>query len=103
MKLALCLSGLVCCIKKFGKGSPIDYRLPYQHFKKNISDNQIELDVFMHSWSVDYQSELIECYKPKDYISGTKMNFARLKNVEDRANLIAWFRQLSDNPVPLPE
>ena len=42
MKVALCLSGLVGCSKKFGKGSPIDYRLPYQHFKKNISDNQIQ-------------------------------------------------------------
>ena len=75
MKVALCLSGLVGCSKKFGKGSPIDYRLPYQHFKKNISDNQIELDVFMHSWSVDYKNELIECYKPKDYIFEPQKNF----------------------------
>ena len=41
-------------------------------------------------------------YKPKEYIQGTKMNFAGLKNVEDRANLILWLRQHSDNPVPLP-
>ena len=75
MKVALCLSGLVGYSKKFGKGNPIDYRLAYQHFKKNISDNQIELDVFMHSWSVDYKSELIECYKPKDYIFEPQKNF----------------------------
>ena len=31
------------------------------------------------------------------------MNFAGLKNVEDRANIIFWLRQHSDNPVPLPE
>ena len=31
------------------------------------------------------------------------MNFAGLKNVEDRANIILWLRQLSENPVPLPE
>ena len=41
-------------------------------------------------------------YKPKEYISGTKMNFAGLNNVEDRADLILWLRQYSDNPVPLP-
>ena len=41
-------------------------------------------------------------YKPKEYISGTKMNFAGLKNAEDRANLILWLNQHSDNPVPLP-
>jgi len=41
-------------------------------------------------------------YKPKEYIQGTKMNFAGLNNVEDRADLILWLRQQSDNPVPLP-
>jgi cytochrome c len=41
-------------------------------------------------------------YKPKEYISGTKMNFAGLKDVEDRANLILWLRKQSDNPIPLP-
>ena len=41
-------------------------------------------------------------YKPKEYIKGTKMNFVGLNNIEDRANLILWLRQNSDNPVPLP-
>ena len=41
-------------------------------------------------------------YKPKEYIQGTKMNFSGLNNVEDRANLILWLSQHSDNPVPLP-
>ena len=41
-------------------------------------------------------------YKPKESIQGTKMNFAGLNNVEDRADLILWLRQYSDNPVPLP-
>ena len=30
------------------------------------------------------------------------MNFVGLNNIEDRANLILWLRQNSDNPVPLP-
>ena len=41
-------------------------------------------------------------FKPKEYIEGTKMNFVGLKDAEDRANLILWLRQYSDNPVPLP-
>ena len=75
MKVALCLSGLVGNSLRSGKGTTIDYQMAYQHFKKNIIDNQIELDVFMHSWSVDYKSELIECYKPKDYIFEPQKNF----------------------------
>lgn len=40
---------------------------------------------------------------PREYAPGTKMTFAGLRSVQDRANLIAWMRTLSDNPEPLPE
>ena len=40
--------------------------------------------------------------KPKDFAAGTKMSFAGLKKVEDRANLIAFLRSRSDDPKPLP-
>ena len=51
-------------------------------------------------WTFEELNEFL--YKPKEYISGTKMNFAGLNNVKDRANLILWLRQQSDNPIPLP-
>ena len=41
-------------------------------------------------------------YKPKEYVKGTKMNFAGLKKTKDRANLIAWLRERSNAPAPLP-
>ena len=56
---------------------------------------------FGGKWTYEELARFI--YKPKNYIKGTKMNFAGLKNVEDRANLIFWLQQQSDNPVPLPE
>ena len=40
--------------------------------------------------------------KPKAYIPGTKMTFNGLKKPEDRADLIAYLRTLSDSPRPLP-
>ena len=51
-------------------------------------------------WTFEELNEFL--YNPKEYISGTKMNFAGLNNVKDRANLILWLRQQSDNPIPLP-
>ncbi|HYC03929.1 MAG TPA: cytochrome c family protein [Azospirillaceae bacterium] len=39
---------------------------------------------------------------PKAYAPGTKMNFAGIKKVQDRANLIAWLRTQADAPAPLP-
>ena len=51
-------------------------------------------------WTFEELNEFL--YKPKEYISGTKMNFVGLKDVKDRANLILWLKQQSDNPIPLP-
>ncbi|MCB9973978.1 MAG: cytochrome c family protein, partial [Rhodospirillales bacterium] len=42
-------------------------------------------------------------YKPKDFISGTKMTYVGMKKVEDRAAIIAWLRTLSDSPEALPD
>jgi cytochrome c len=40
---------------------------------------------------------------PKAYIKGTAMGFAGLKNDQERANVIAYLRSLSDSPAPLPD
>ena len=51
-------------------------------------------------WNYESLSRFI--FNPKEYVPGTKMNFAGLKKDSDRANLIAYLRSLSDNPAPLP-
>ncbi len=40
--------------------------------------------------------------KPTEYLPGTKMNFIGFKKPEDVADVIAYLRTLSDNPVALP-
>tara|TARA_B100000700_G_scaffold157891_1_gene175164 strand:- start:279 stop:809 length:531 start_codon:yes stop_codon:yes gene_type:complete len=40
--------------------------------------------------------------KPQSYIKGTKMAFAGLKKDKDRASIILFMNQNSDNPLPLP-
>ena len=62
-------------------------------YSKSLSD-------YGGKWTFEELNEFL--YKPKEYIQGTKMNFSGLSNVEDRADLILWLRQYSDNPVPLP-
>ncbi len=52
------------------------------------------------SWDYEELSTFIT--KPKAYIKGTAMGFAGLAKAEDRANLLAYLRTLSDSPVPLP-
>ncbi len=40
--------------------------------------------------------------KPAKWIKGTKMAFAGLRKEKDRASVILYLNQNSDNPVPLP-
>lgn len=52
-------------------------------------------------WTFDALNEFL--FSPRAAVSGTKMSFAGIKSDTDRANVIAWLRTLSDNPVPLPK
>jgi cytochrome c len=51
-------------------------------------------------WDYEALSEFL--YSPRNYIKGTKMTFAGLKKDQDRADVIAYLRTLSDSPKPLP-
>jgi len=41
-------------------------------------------------------------FNPKKAVNGTKMVFAGIKKPQDRANVIAYLRSLSDSPAALP-
>ncbi len=51
-------------------------------------------------WDFDHLNHFLMA--PKKYVAGTAMGFAGLKKDDERANLIAYLRTLSDNPAPLP-
>jgi cytochrome c len=52
------------------------------------------------TWTFDNLDHFIAA--PKGMVPGTAMAFAGIKNPTERANLIAYLRTLSDNPVPIP-
>ena len=52
-------------------------------------------------WTYEHLNHFI--HNPREYVPGTKMGFAGLKKVQDRADVIAFLREQSDNPLPLPE
>ncbi|MFQ5972160.1 MAG: c-type cytochrome [Alphaproteobacteria bacterium] len=51
-------------------------------------------------WTYEDLNEFLA--NPSEYAPGTKMSFAGIRKVEDRANLIAYLRENSDSPPPLP-
>lgn len=51
-------------------------------------------------WTFDELNEWL--HKPSAYVPGTRMAFAGIANNQQRADVIAYLRGLSANPVPLP-
>jgi len=51
------------------------------------------------SWSFEEMNGFLT--KPKEWIKGTKMAFAGLKNAKDRAAVILFMNQNTDNPLPI--
>lgn len=52
------------------------------------------------AWTYDEIYAFIK--DPKAFVPGTKMSFAGIKKSEERADIIAYLRGLSDAPKPLP-
>jgi len=53
-----------------------------------------------NKWDYEHLNKFLT--SPKGYIKGTAMGFAGDKKDNERADLIAYLRSLSDNPAPLP-
>lgn len=53
------------------------------------------------AWSYQNMYDYLE--NPRSYVSGTAMSFAGLRKQEDRINIIAYMRSLSNSPIALPE
>ncbi len=52
------------------------------------------------TWDYEAVNKLLA--NPRALVSGTKMAFAGIKDPQERANVIAWLRSLSEAPIPLP-
>ena len=51
------------------------------------------------TWSFEEMNGFL--IKPKEWIKGTKMSFAGLKNAKERAAVILYMNENSDSPLPL--
>ncbi|HIP80260.1 MAG TPA: c-type cytochrome [Kiloniellaceae bacterium] len=52
-------------------------------------------------WTYDTLDAFLE--NPKSMVSATRMSFAGLRKEQERADLLAYLRQFSDNPRDIPE
>ena len=67
----------------------------------SISDYKYSKALAAHGkiWSFEEMNGFL--IKPKEWIKGTKMSFAGLKNAKDRAAVILYMNENSSQPLPL--
>jgi len=67
----------------------------------SLSDYKYSKAMAAHGkvWSFEEMDSFLA--KPKDWIKGTKMSFAGLKNAKDRAAVILYMNEKTNNPLPL--
>lgn len=96
MRIALCLMGIVgTADAKYGIGEKIvDYRIAHHFHTKNIIEpnekNGDIVDVFIHSWSVDFKNELIEAYNPKKFVIEKQIDF-ECDNIRENSIKSRWY------------
>lgn len=73
MRIALCLFGVVGNLysnkKDFQWSRDVDYRIGLEHYQRHLYAPNLEaqttIDVFIHSWSTQFEDQLIAAYAPK--------------------------------------
>ena len=67
----------------------------------SISDYKYSKGMVAHgkTWSFEEMNGFL--IKPKDWVKGTKMSFAGLKNAKDRAAVILYMNENTSSPLPL--
>ncbi len=68
MKVAVLMHGLVGNTDKYGTGKIIDPSISHGYFKERILDVNDHVDVFAHSWSLEYENQIDNLYSPKKSI-----------------------------------
>ena len=68
--------------------------------KKNDYKYSKAMSAYDKNWTFEEMNGYLR--KPQSYIKGTKMAFAGLRKDKDRASVILYLNQNSDNPLPLP-
>ena len=77
----------------------------YNVVNRQVGDvNDYKYSKALSSYEKNWTFEELNGYliRPAKWIKGTKMAFAGLKKEKDRASVILYLNQNSDNPLPLP-
>ena len=93
-----------CHSIKQGGGNKIGPKLWNVMFRPVGAITEYKYSKALSSYGKEWNWEEMNGFliKPSQWIKGNKMGFAGLKKEKDRASVILYLNQNSDNPLPLP-
>ncbi len=100
MRIALCLHGLSG--GKNSKNRLINHTIGYKCFKQELID-KYDVDVFIHSWTIDKQKILCEQYKPKLYKFQKQIRFCKdtIPNHSKNSMYSNWYSYMISDKLRL--
>lgn len=76
-KIAVMMHGMAGNTNKYGTGKKVDTVISHKHFVENILslNDQCQIDIFMHSWSIESQTKLVDLYSPVSFLFEEQIHF----------------------------
>lgn len=62
------------------RNARITYDIGYKYLKKYIFDNNNNIDIFIHTWDNSKKDDILNLYKPTDYLFEQQINFTKQPN-----------------------
>lgn len=96
MRIALCLCGVVGNIYTNKNDrvwtQDVDYRIALEYYQRRLfAVNDARFDVFIHSWSTDYEQVIRRDYQPKAALFEPQIDFGRHQNQARHFNRSRWY------------
>ena len=99
MKIAICFYGLAGKKNNFqnshnwmqNSDESLGCDLSYNHYKHHIFDKNNDIDIFLHTWSIEQEDELRELYKPKDSIFEKQKEFEGINHRKTWGAFSRWY------------
>lgn len=79
MKVALCYHGIAKGSNFKNGGLPVGFEHEFDLMTKNLIafNKDCQFDIYLHSWSLDYEREVVQKLNPKDYVFEESKQFKK--------------------------
>ena len=99
MRIAICFYGLAGKKNNFQNShdwmqdsdESLDCNLSYNHYKNHIFDKNDNVDIFLHTWSIEQEDNLRKLYKPKDCIFEEQKQFRGITHRKRWGAFSRWY------------